>query len=313
VIGRRLPLLLCALLLAGCASPTPVEEEPTPRQEPPAEEEWTPGPLVEPPEPLNHITAGGEPVIPEPSPALGRVYSLDLAGATILEPPGLGLLLAAQMGDFRLLFSLAEPSSFALDDQPGLRAIGAPGIVVEDVGTFQDLCLPVFPFSDGEDGEWGTDDDVPGLWSNPQAQLGARVLPLNMLGTTVLIHEMLLTATFDPDMESTHDGTFEGRIDTAPMALAMDPDADPGAFCEALADQGGVECVPCVASDVDALCLELRVLDIVGTWLPDVEIVERTCADVIEEFLYDGSCADEVGGFDQDGDGVFEGCPEYSP
>lgn len=262
---------------------------------------------------IEFATLDGDQPIPDPSPALGRVYSLDLAGATFLEPPGLGLLLGAQMADFRLLFSLAEPSSFALEDQPGLRAIGAPGIEVEDVGVFQDPCLPVFPFSDGEDAQWGTDDDIPGIWSNPQAQLGARLLPLTMLGTTVPIHDMLLTATFDQAMEATHDGTFEGRIDTRPMAEDMGPDADPGAFCEAFATNSGVECVPCQAADEEAFCLELVVLDIIGTYLPDLVIVERGCAEVIEEFVYDGSCSEEAGSFDQDGDGLFEGCPEYVP
>jgi hypothetical protein len=40
---------------------------------------------------------------------------------------------------------------------------------------------------------------------------------------------------------------------------------------------------------------------------------ERSCADILRSAFLGFSCVEMIDVYDEDGDGVFEGCPEYVP
>ncbi|MCP4871104.1 MAG: hypothetical protein GY898_20545 [Proteobacteria bacterium] len=242
---------------------------------------------------------------------VGNVYNIDLAGATFVEPPGVGAIIGSQLDGFAILFTPTEESSFEAADQPGLHIVGALG--EESGGSItQEACTETLAFTYGEDGVYGTADDVPAGWNDPRLELGPTDLPLSIQGIEATIQNLIITGTFHPELDDMQGGTFSGRIDTRPLAPELDPDGDEDAICQLVFETVGVECEECGDPNPGPFCLTLVAEDIVAAQVPDLELVPYTCASIIEIYESTGEC-DEALDYDENADGEYELCPQYDP
>ena len=254
---------------------------------------------------------GGD--VAEPSPMIGNVYNIDLAGATFVEPPGIGPILQSQMDGFSVLFTAIENGT---DFDAGvLHVMGAIG--EEDGGAIsQDACAPTLAFTAGEDGEVGTADDTPASWNNPEMVLEAEELPLTIQGVTATIQDLVISGTFHPDLTNMRGGVFGGIIDTRPLVGALGSGESESEICDLVESTVGVPCISCTddGDDTDEVfCLELLAEDLAADVVEGLTLQERTCEVIIGDFVANATCADEAASYDADGDGIYELCPGFTP
>ncbi len=247
--------------------------------------------------------------VADPTGMVGATYNIDLAGATFVEPPGVGAIIGSQLDGVAILFSPTDESSFEPGDQPGLHIIGALG---EESGPdiVQEACTETLAFTYGPDSLYGTADDVPATWNDPKLELGPTDLPLSIQGIEATIQELVITGTFHPDLSDMRGGTFGGKIDTRPLAPELDPDGGEDAICQLVFETVGVECEECGGDNPGEFCLTVLAEDIVAAEVPGLELTPYTCADLIELYESTGEC-DEALDFDEDGDGTYELCELY--
>ncbi len=270
---------------------------------------WSPtesDPLV-----INFTTGRhGEPV-PDPTGLIGQVYNIDLAGATFVEPPGVGAIIGSQLDGIAILFSPTDESSFEPGDQPGMHILGALG-AEEGGDIFQEECTETLAFTYGPDHVFGGGDDVPATWNDPRMELGPADLPLSIQGISATIQDLEITGTFHPELDDMQGGTFAGKIDTRPLAPELDPDGGEDAICQLVFETVGVECEECGGDIPGPFCLSVLATDIVAEHIPGLELTPYTCGDLIDIYLASGEC-DEALDFDEDGDGEYELCPDWTP
>jgi hypothetical protein len=238
---------------------------------------------------------------------LGRAWALDLTSGTFVEPPGVGPLLASQLGESQLLLGFADDSDFGPSAQPGLRVIGA----LSDPNSSwpqQDPCAATSALTAGDDGVEGTSDDVPGDWNSPWMEVGPTSMQLSSAGTAVPLDDLVITGAFSTDGGQITDVTFSGSVDTRSMAEALSPDGGPGAVCDLVQQTVGVNCVECGAPLPGAYCLDLEAIDLVADEI-DGPLQTVTCADVIDLYYSGADCS--VDRWDANGDGYYEGCPSW--
>jgi len=254
---------------------------------------------------------GGD--VGEPATMIGNVYNIDLAGATFVDPPGIGPILQSQMDGFSVLFTAIEEGTDF--DSGVLHVMGAIG--ADDGGAIsQDACAPTLAFTAGDDGVVGTADDTPATWNNPEMLLEADELPLTIQGVTATIQDLVISGTFHPDMTNMRGGVFGGVIDTRPLVGALGSGESETEICDLVESTVGVPCISCTddGDDTDDLfCLSILAEDLAADVIEGLTLQDRPCDVIIGDFVADGSCADEAASYDADADGTYELCPEFTP
>ncbi len=235
---------------------------------------------------------------------IGRVFNIDLASATFVEPAGVGALLQGYLTDTYILFNATADSDLAGGE---MHVLGATGEL--DGGDIeQDWCAETLPFTYGPDAIAGTSDDEPADWQNPTMDLTAGELALSMQGVDTVIQDLQITATFHPQLSDFVGGTFAGLIDTRSMIGLLDSE-DPNAMCDLVQSTVGVSCVDC--GDGEEFCLQLVAENVSGSWQSQISgITPRSCADII----LDNSCENDPWTTDGSSSGPIDPslCPEYA-
>ncbi|MCB9779791.1 MAG: hypothetical protein H6742_14595 [Alphaproteobacteria bacterium] len=188
----------------------------------------------------------------------GNAYRLDLAGATFVEPAGVGSLLVGSL-EQDVLVQVQRQTSSALD---------LMFTVSESVGGPQDMCvetsmLPSADFTDAPD------------WD-----LGPTSLTMELDGYTIVMQNVRLSGTFSADGRTYDDSTLDATLDTRDLIDVMGDllgTDDPRQICE-LVGGFGVSCEAC-PSDGAELCLGLRIEDVVARPYA-AGLVIRTASDI---------------------------------
>jgi hypothetical protein len=90
----------------------------------------------------------------------------------------------------------------------------------------------------------------------------------------------------------------------------LDPDGGEGALCELVSETVGVNCEECGNPNPGVFCLNVAAENVSSEELPGLTLQARSCADIIGTA---STCPDEAADYDEDGDGYYEQCPEWSP
>lgn len=193
----------------------------------------------------------GGPVLTDPA---GLVYDVDLAGGQWVEPPGVGELIAAQLGGTRVLLS---PTARSADTIEMLAALGTVA--------GQDPCNPTIAFP-------------PADWADPYFEITAPVLPLGVGGFVFDIEDARLSGAFVPDASAIEGGTLAGTVDTRPLNDMLGLGTAPDATCQLLSTFG-VSCVACSDGSGD-YCMTVFVDTIDAPLILGETLVERTEEDI---------------------------------
>jgi hypothetical protein len=224
---------------------------------------------------------------------VGNTYDIDLAGATFVEPPGVGSILASQIGDIRVLFTMTAASDFAGGTVDIVGAVG------EEAGgnITVDPCTETLKLTETQPATW---DSATGALA-----IGPADLSLSIQGITADIQQLLITGTVKPDGINMAGGVFAGTIDTRPLDGLLDDSGEEGAICDLVEETVGIPCDDCGGGEM--FCLSLRAEDIIAELVPGLTIPARACEDI----LGDATCTDDWGTYDEDGDGTYELCPGF--
>ncbi len=247
----------------------------------------------------------GGSVSPE-SAIVGNAFVSDFASATFVEPPGVGAIIQSQLSEVAMLCDVLPSSDLPggeLHYVLGLGEGNGPTAVV-------DPCVPTMQPNYGPDGVVGTADDEPATWNNPAFDLGPiDGVSIQMQGLPVTMNDVVMSGLFSPDATTIAGGVFAASIDTRPLVplLIDDTEEDPGAVCDLMSSLG-VSCEECGGDNPGVYCLSVLAENVeassLGTPLP-----VRTCVDILD----DEACGDEWSDYDEDGDGLYELCPGWSP
>lgn len=245
---------------------------------------------------------------------VGSTYNIDLAQANFVEPPGVGPILQSQIGDIAILFSILPESSFEEADQPGLQILGALGAVVDPVNNVieQEDCTETLAFTAGPDGEIGTADDTPAEWANPNLELGPTNLDISVQGIQATIQDLVIAGTFHPEGDDLQGATFAGKVDTRPLAPELDPEGGEDAVCNLVEETIGISCENCTATG-EPFCLSVLADSIVAAKIDGLALTAQTCMTIIDRYTADNTDCPDAVDYDEDGDGVYEGCGDYAP
>ncbi|MCO4770141.1 MAG: hypothetical protein KDA24_08940 [Deltaproteobacteria bacterium] len=235
----------------------------------------------------------------------------EMAWAVIIEPfgdlsnvPGL-----PQGQDLALLMAVQEDSAL---DEGFIDLVVAPTVA----GTqLQDQCQETTTITAGPDGVLGTEDDRPGIWDNPRItasgdRFGAG--DLGGLGGNLQLKDWVLDASVLPDRQ----GLFVHSLTLHSSTWALDgliPSDGPfggDSFCDVFPEFGGSECVRCPTGTREDKCLRIELTDYEGQTRAS-SIRERTCVDIIDSHFIGVICDGSDAQYDEDGDGVYELCPEW--
>ncbi len=228
--------------------------------------------------PISFTTGSFGEEITDPTELIGRSWSVDFASGLWVEPPGIGSLLASQVEGLELVFSVLPQSDFSMS--PG--ELHLAGSLTDAGGASQDLCERSLDFTFGDDGIYGTADDVPAAFWNPDVV--AEIGTFDMATPTALLtlHEVVVTGTWSAELEATAGGQVVGILDTRPLAALLDVDGDEGALCELVVETVGVPCIQCGLPDPGPFCLQFQVTDLSSQEIPGTVIVVNTCDDIAQ-------------------------------
>ena len=261
------------------------------------------------------VTLPTGPPVDDPSALIGLVYSLDLGGADFIEPPGAGAIIGEALADQYLLFSVTDDSDFADEAQPGLHVVGGAGELLDGGAIQQDLCDETINMTAGADAEFGTADDSPASWVNPTLSLGPSALVIDVDGTDAELNELLIQGIFSPDLQTFAEGNLAGDLDTRGLDHTLS--GEEGAVCAFVLGLYGVPCQECGPPTPGEFCLSIQAEDLTGTLLPDTVLEPRSCDQIIWNWISTSTCQSQAESYDDDGDGtldgVYQGCPEFSP
>ncbi len=171
----------------------------------------------------------------------GRTYSLGLTDGEFIEPPGVGVLLAQQLGDVEILIGVESVAG------PEIDMDGALGL---GDGT-QDLCSETLTFP-------------PATYDDPYFSLTSPVLPLDVTGIQIDVENLELSGAFSKDGSRIQGAVLKGLIDTRPLVDLVSPGGTEGSACS-LVNAFGVDCIPCSDGTGD-FCLSL--------WIDSIEATE---------------------------------------
>ena len=181
-----------------------------------------------------------------PNDIIGNTYSLDLANATWVQPPGVGSLLSAFLEGTLAVSPLSTSS------------LGS-GYVELRIGTWTDS---------GNQDECAITEDADGDWINPLADVG----PTTMQFGAFPLQDGVIAPVFG-SATSIIDGTFGGTIDARDIYLEAGMES-PQEVCDLFSQTLGVPCVPC--SDGQQLCIDLLVEDLTGSRVSTSALYEVT-------------------------------------
>ncbi|MDP2314474.1 MAG: Ig-like domain-containing protein [Pseudomonadota bacterium] len=207
---------------------------------------------------LNFSTSSDGTPLTDTGILVGRTYALDLAGARILEPAGVGTVLTSYLTQDILVGVSAVSST----DITMIGAIGKEKVSPPE----QDYCDPSIPFP------------IANFSEQPYFQIGPQTTTLAVAGYSIEIGDLEITGTFAADGSYFAGGTLSGVIDTRPLAPLLDDSGDPAAICN-LAVSFGAVCEACPA-DGEPYCLSLvadqiQALQVEGQTL--VEVTGNDC------------------------------------
>ncbi len=168
----------------------------------------------------------------------GRTYAVNIADATIVDPPGIGSLLGAYLTQ-QILLGVESAT------ETELEILGA--LSVEDTTT-QDYCLATIDFPTAD------------FSGNPDFAIGPTDLTMAVSGYTLTISQFEVSGTFASDGTYFDDGVVAGSIDTRPLDPLIG--GGEGAICD-LVGSFGASCSAC-PGDGEFFCLGLRAEDVYG-------------------------------------------------
>ncbi len=189
-----------------------------------------------------------------------RTYALDLAGARILEPAGVGTVLTSYLTQDILV-------GVKTVDATSIQMIGAIGVEGSSPPE-QNYCDPSIPFPSAD------------FSAQPYFQIGPQTTTLAVAGYEIEIGNLEITGTFAADASYFAGGTLSGTIDTRPLAPLLGEDgedSDEGAICD-LAVSFGATCTACPA-DGEPFCLTLVADQIVAEEVAGETLVIVTDSD----------------------------------
>ena len=185
----------------------------------------------------------------------GRAYNVDLAGATWVEPAGVGDLISGSLTE-DLLLQVADVTETTIE------MFGALG-----TGGEQDTCQPTIDFP------------VADFSENPFFQLGPSDVSFDFAGTLIALNNVKLTGSFNSDGAAIEGGAMSAELDVRNMADLIGDllgTTDPDDICGLLVFVGA-ECADC-AGDGAPYCLSVRVEDLDAPEIAD-SLDEITMAD----------------------------------
>ncbi|GEM_PF-3062386 len=233
-------------------------------------------------------------------------WLLDLIEADYVEPPNMRILLAASIGDLKLLFGVDPTSDLEAGEVHILGALGDDA--TEPVE--QDLCRHTQPFTAGSDGRFGTDDDRVGEFANPAVRLSSFDYDLVASNTIVPLTDVSLTFGFTPDGQGIERGRLRATMDTRPIALDILGNEDPYAGCALIFEASKRECFECGGENPGNFCIGLEIANLPGTRQGD-GLVERRCEEIIREDVEDTGCDGRAEDFQREGEEGWPLCPAY--
>lgn len=186
---------------------------------------------------------------------VGSTFSLDLTSGEFVEPPGVGDLLASQLGDVEVLVGVESV------DGATIQMLGALGAG----GGAQDLCTESLPFP-------------PATYDDPYFSLETPVLPLDIEGFQIDVENLTLSGAFAPDGSRIQGAVLKGDIDTRPLVELVSPGGGDDAVCT-LVSTFGVSCIDC-SDGSGAFCLSLWVDSIEALGVPGTTLVTVTADDI---------------------------------
>jgi MYXO-CTERM domain-containing protein len=201
-----------------------------------------------------HFTTG-EHGQTSPGDLVGRTWSLDAEDARVIRPEGVGDVLKTYLEGSALLHASAQDG-----DELTLQLA-----VASDTGK-QDLCR-------------ATEELVVDFSGDPVFVYGPQDTESGLLGST--IQDLTARGVFSADGSSIGGLAIRGVLDTRPLNVLIDEDAEDDAFCSLVAGFG-IECVPCL--DGTDLCLEVELEGVSAAEVGHSFVALETC---------DASCPEE--------------------
>jgi hypothetical protein len=187
-----------------------------------------------------------------------HTWLLDVAGATWIEPIGLGVLFALYIDD-PILLGVVYADELHIDLLAAVAAVSQLGEVT------QDLSREPWPFP--------TADFTDAPYFDASADLVVLVVPdASGQDVDVPIEGFRLEGTFSADGATIGGGRLTGLADTRTLGGFFGDENDPTAACDAAGDLGAF-CVPC-GSDGFPYCLAIEAVGIDGTLVPQLVLDE---------------------------------------
>ncbi|MCK6527195.1 Ig-like domain-containing protein [Myxococcota bacterium] len=198
--------------------------------------------------------------VDDPDSLVGRTYLLDAFSGTIVEPAGIEPVLDLLVSELPLLLSPVE-----LDAGEGTVRVLAAMVEAGGGPPAQDRCQATVELGGG----------VPGIFDDPDFQVGPATLEATVEGTEIRVEDLLVIGEFAPDGSAMQEVFVIGSIDTRPMDEYL---GGVGAACD-FVGLLGISCLPCPSTG-DPYCLDLWVEDLYALHQPSVTVVPRTEAEI---------------------------------
>ncbi|MEZ4318080.1 MAG: hypothetical protein R3F61_11270 [Myxococcota bacterium] len=192
----------------------------------------------------------GAPIVGGPESLQGRAFSLDLGGATWLEPGGVAPLLTLFF-DAPVLIGVP----LATDDQLHLNL--ALGVEDSEGNLSQDPVEDAVPFP------------LVDFGGQPYFEAEAPAVDLDFSGVRIPVYSFAFSGTFGPNGNRIGGGTVRGIGDTR-YAGPLLGSSNPETVCTTAAGLG-VQCMAC-PTDGQPYCLPVSVEDIEGVYVPGLTI-----------------------------------------
>lgn len=200
-----------------------------------------------------HTSEYGEPLLAGPRALTGNTYKLDLLGATWVEPPEIGALMA-------LYFTTPVLLGVQLADETVIDMVGGAGIESPLGGITQDMDESTWAFA-----------PVP-FDEAPYFRAEADEVTFSYQGVNIFVSDFHLEGTFSADATTIGGAELRGFGDTREMYKLLGIPENHGAMCEVAASLG-VQCEAC--ADGGMYCLDMWATKVDGTLIPGLRLVER--------------------------------------
>ena len=197
---------------------------------------------------------GGPVVSPQDLP--DKDYFFDLSNGIFTQPPGIAPILGQYLADVYQVLRIVE-----LDDKLGTADVFGAAADYDGKHYSQDLCIETVALTGKQ----------PGDWQNPYLKVGPVDLYLPVEGSSLVIFDTVISASFAPDGSGPVGGTFDGTMDTRGADCLVDVNCTEGATCDLLGslsisceqcpDQSGEFCVTLSAFDVPGEQISITATD----------------------------------------------------